>query len=138
MGSGIRSGSDIARPSDPLIVEAAEPQAPDPEIDGGELVLDDPPPSWRSVIDDIIGHRPGNTSAATGQEDAGKRGAPLEAQRSRKPNGKQSEVSPVKTPSVAKLEAMIQKSADPDTTRRVWEEVLRRQQLQKDIPKVRR
>jgi len=39
---------------------------------------------------------------------------------------------------VAKLEAMIQKSADPDTTRRVWEEVLRRQQLQKDIPKVRR
>mgnify|MGYP005740407895 CR=1 FL=1 len=54
------------------------------------------------------------------------------------PNGKQSEVSPVKTPSVAKLEAMIQKSADPDTARRVWEEVLRRQQLQKDIPKVRR
>ena len=47
-------------------------------------------------------------------------------------------VSPVKTPSVAKLEAMIQKSADPDTTRRVWEEVLRRQQLQKDIPNVRK
>ena len=68
LGSGIRSGSDIARPSDPLIVEAAEPQAPDPEIDGGELVLDDPPPSWRSVIDDITGHRPGNTSSATGQE----------------------------------------------------------------------
>ena len=71
LGSGIRSGSDIARPSDPLIVEAAEPQAPDPEIDGGELVLDDPPPSWRSVIDDIIGHRPGNTSAATCQEAEG-------------------------------------------------------------------
>ena len=27
-------------------------------------------------LDSIIGHRPGNTSAATGQEDAGKRGAP--------------------------------------------------------------
>ena len=71
LGSGARSGSDIARPSDPLIVEAAEPQAPDPEIDGGELVLHDPPPSWRSVIDDIIGHRPGNTSSATGQEAGG-------------------------------------------------------------------
>ena len=44
----------------------------------------------------------------------------------------------MKTPSVAKLEAMIQKGADPDTARRVWEEVLRRQRLQKDIPKVRR
>ena len=32
-------------PSDPLIVEATELQVPDPEIDGGELVLDDPPPS---------------------------------------------------------------------------------------------
>ena len=40
----------------------------------------------------------------------------------------------MKTPSVAKLEAMIQKSADPDTARRVWEEVLRRQQLQKNEP----
>ena len=64
--------------------------------------------------------------------------ARLEAQRPRKPNGKLSEVSPVKTPSAAKLEAMTQKSADPDTTRRVWEEVLRRQQLQKDFPNVRR
>ena len=44
----------------------------------------------------------------------------------------------MKTPSVAKLEAMIQKGADPDTARRVWEEVLRRQRLQQDIPKVRR
>ena len=69
---------------------------------------------------------------------AGKCVMPLKAQRPRKPNGKLSEVSPVKSPRAAKLEAMIQKSANPDTTRRVWEEVLRRQQLQKDIPKVRR
>ena len=33
--------------SDPLILEATETQVPDPEIDGKELVLDDPPP-WRS------------------------------------------------------------------------------------------
>ena len=84
------------------------------------------------------GKREPSKDARRSSSHAGKRGAPLEAQRSRKPNGKQSEVSPVKTPSVAKLEAMIQKSADPDTTRRVWEEVLRRQQLQKDIPKVMR
>ena len=84
------------------------------------------------------GKREPSKDARRSSSHAGKRGAPLEAQRSRKPNGKQSEVSPVETPSVAKLEAMIQKSADPDTTRRVWEEVLRRQQLQKDIPNVRR
>ena len=82
-------------------------------------------------------HEP-SKDARRSSSHAGKRGTPLEAQRSRKPNGKQSEVSPVKTPSVAKLEAMIQKGADPDTARRVWEEVLRRQRLQKDIPKVRR
>ena len=41
-GSGARSTSDIARPSDLLIVEATKPQLPDPEIDGGTLVLDDP------------------------------------------------------------------------------------------------
>jgi len=84
------------------------------------------------------GNREPSKDARRSSSHSGKRGAPLEAQRSRKPNGKQSEVSPVKTPSVAKLEAMIQKSADPDTTRRVGEEVLRRQRLQKDIPKVRR
>ena len=84
------------------------------------------------------GKREPSKDARRSSSHAGKRGAPLEAQRSRKPNGKQSEVSPVKMPSVAKLEAMIQKSADPDTTRRIWEEVLRRQQLQKDIPNVRR
>ena len=84
------------------------------------------------------GKREPSKDARRSSSHAGKRGAPLEAQRSRKPNGKQSEVSPVKSPSVAKLEAMIQRSADPETTRRVWEEVLRRQQLQKDIPNVRR
>ena len=31
--------------TDPLIVEATKPQPPDPEIYGGEIVLDDPPPS---------------------------------------------------------------------------------------------
>ena len=31
--------------ADPLIVEATEPQPGDPEIDGGEMVLDEPPPS---------------------------------------------------------------------------------------------
>ena len=84
------------------------------------------------------GKREPSKDARRSSSHAGKRGAPLEAQRSRKPNGKQSEVSPVKTPSVAELEAMIRKSADPDTARRVWEEVLRRQRLQKDIPNVRR
>ena len=56
------------------------------------------------------GKREPSKDARRSSSHAGKRGAPLEAQRSRKPNGKQSEVSPVKTPSVAKLEAMIQKS----------------------------
>ena len=31
--------------ADPLIVEATEPQPGDPEIDGGEMVLEEPPPS---------------------------------------------------------------------------------------------
>ena len=60
-GSGARCSSDIARPSDPLIVEATEPQVPDPEIDGGELVLDDPPPSRSNTEIE-------RTSWATGQE----------------------------------------------------------------------
>jgi uncharacterized membrane protein len=74
LGSGARSSSDIARPSDPLIVEAADPQVPDPEIDGGELVLDDPPPSRSNPEierQDIFGHRSDNTSSATGQEAGG-------------------------------------------------------------------
>ena len=46
LGSGARSGSDIARPSDLSIVEGMEPQqVPDPEIDVGKLVPEDPPPS---------------------------------------------------------------------------------------------
>ena len=61
-GSGARSGFDIARPSDPLIAEATEPQVPDPEIDGGELVLDDPPLSGSST-----GQESDKTSSATGQ-----------------------------------------------------------------------
>ena len=44
-----------------MIVEATKPQLPDPEIDGGELVLDDPPAS-RSHADIE------RTSSATGQE----------------------------------------------------------------------
>ena len=48
-------------PSDPLIVEATEPQVPDPEIDGGELVLDDPPASRSHAEIE-------RTSSATGQE----------------------------------------------------------------------
>jgi hypothetical protein len=74
LGSGARSGADIARPSDPFIVEAAEPQVPDPEIDGGEVVLDDPPPSRSNPEierQDIFGHRSDNTSSATGQEAGG-------------------------------------------------------------------
>ena len=74
LGSGARSGSDIARPSDPLFVEAAEPQVPDPPIDGGELVLDDPPPSRSNPEierQDIFGHRSDNTSSVTGQEAGG-------------------------------------------------------------------
>ena len=31
--------------ADPLIVEATEPQPGDPEVDGGEMVLEEPPPS---------------------------------------------------------------------------------------------
>ena len=31
--------------TDPLIVEATEPQPGDPEVDGGEMVLEEPPPS---------------------------------------------------------------------------------------------
>ena len=61
LGSDARSSPDIARPSDPLIVEATEPQVPDPETDGGELVLDDPPPSRSNIEIE-------RTSSATGQE----------------------------------------------------------------------
>ena len=50
-GSGARSSSDIARPSDLLIVGATESQVPDSERDGGELMLDVPPP-WRSTAGD--------------------------------------------------------------------------------------
>jgi hypothetical protein len=65
-----------------LIVKATEPQVPDPEIDGRELVLDDPPPSRSNTEIErtsssiaICGHRPSATigregkeaSAATGQ-----------------------------------------------------------------------
>ena len=39
--SGARSTSHIARPSDLMIVEATKPQLQDPDIGGGELVLDD-------------------------------------------------------------------------------------------------
>ena len=60
-GFGARSTSDIARPSDLLIVEATKPQLPDPEIDGGELVLDDPPASRSHAEIE-------RTSSATGQE----------------------------------------------------------------------
>ena len=42
--------------SDPLIVEATEPQVPDPEIYGGELVLDDPPPSRSNDEDGAPNH----------------------------------------------------------------------------------
>ena len=69
-----RSGSDIARLSDPLIVDAAEPQAPDPEINGGELVLDDPPLARSNAElerQDILGHKPDDTASATGQEAGG-------------------------------------------------------------------
>ena len=31
--------------ADPLIIEATEPQPGDPEVDGGEMVLEEPPPS---------------------------------------------------------------------------------------------
>ena len=65
-GSGARSGFDIARPSDPLIAEATEPQVPDPEIDGGELVLDDPPLSGSST-----GQESDMTYSATGQAAGG-------------------------------------------------------------------
>ena len=53
----------MARPSDPLIVDAKEPPAPDPEIDGGELVLEQPPspampppaiPATREVHDEHL------------------------------------------------------------------------------------
>ena len=70
-GSGARSTRDIARPSDLLIVEAAKPQLPDPEIDGGELVLDDPR-AWRSHAEiermsSATGQEVEEASAATGQ-----------------------------------------------------------------------
>ena len=44
-----------------MIVEATKPQLPDPEIDGGELVLDDPPASRSHAEIE-------STSSATGQE----------------------------------------------------------------------
>ena len=69
-GSDARSSPDIARPSDPLIVEATEPQVPDPEIDGGELVLDDPPPSRSNTqierTSSAISQEGQDASAATG------------------------------------------------------------------------
>ena len=72
---GCSSGFDIARLSDPLIVEAMETHVPDPGIDGGERVFDDRLP-WRSNTESectssAIGQEGEETSVAAGQAGGG-------------------------------------------------------------------
>ena len=70
-GSGARCTSAIAGPSDLLMFEATKPHLPDPEINGGEPVLDDPR-TLRSHAEiertsSATGRKGEEASAATGQ-----------------------------------------------------------------------
>ena len=89
------------------------------------------PTEYRKSPNSVKAHRsPVKRSGSTEHDTAGRSTSPQVASRKPVSHSPASRAEKLKTD--LDVEAMIRKSPDPATSRRIWETVLRQQQLQKD------